>query len=39
MLKGDTNTADDNLVGWKLASATSTMLEINLEFNQPMEVS
>ena len=39
MLNGDKNTPDDNLVGWKLASATSTKLEINLEFNKPMEVS
>ena len=39
MLKGDTNEPDDNLVGWKLVSATPTKLEINLEFNQPLEVS
>ena len=39
MIKGDTGIPDDNLISWKLVSATSTSLEIELEFRAPIEVS
>ena len=39
MIKGDSKLPDDNMVGWKLVSASSTKLEIELEFSAPIEVS
>ena len=39
MIEGDTNNVDENLIGWKLVSATPSKLEIFLEFDEPIEVS
>ena len=39
MISGDTEEVDDNLTGWQLFSISSTKIEIDLEFEEPLEVS
>ena len=39
MFKGDEDKVDDNLIGWKVVSVTKTLIEIDLEFRDPLGVS
>ena len=39
MLKGDEETIDTNLKGWDIVSVSSKLIEIDLTFDQPLQVS
>ena len=39
MLKGDEDVQDDNLKSWKIISVSPTLIEIDLEFENPVQVS
>ena len=39
MFKGDEDKVDDNLIGWEVVSVTKTLIEIDLEFRDPLGVS
>ena len=39
MLKGDTNEIDKNLRSWTVVSASSTRIDISLDFEKPILVS
>ena len=39
MISGETEEVDDNLIGWQIVSISSTNIDIDLEFEEPLEVS
>ena len=39
MISGETEEVSDNLIGWQIVSISSTNIEIDLEFEEPLEVS
>ena len=39
MIKGDEDVKDDNLRSWKIISVSPTLIEIDLEFENPVQVS
>ena len=39
MLKGDSNEQNENLEGWQIVSVSSELIEIDLNFVKPLEVS
>ena len=39
MLSGDKEEFDGNLLSWKLVSISPTLMEVDLEFYKPLEVS
>ena len=39
MYKGDVDEIDDNLIGWEIVSVSEKLIEIDLEFRAPLNVS